>query len=1422
MTEPALADQVVEVLHHHDGRWSVGSGFVVRDGILLTAAHVVGAGTLLVRFRGTDERPARLCTLPGGQPAVDERTDLALVAFDGGPAAAVPVALLRDDPVLGTPNVDGCVAFGFPRFAEKDREGRDTPLREVVRVDGYIPMGEGTVEGLATLRVPDAPLGAPIPVGPLGESAWQGISGSVVFAGGHAVGIISEHHPPAGMNGLTLVPLRKLDDLAESAAWWALLGVTDRPALPRLPADVRLDAGLPATELEHRLRGMILRQPEFTMLSSPFGGLPADFYQPRLLRPAGPADEQARSVPEVVLTVERVVIIGDPGLGKTTLLHDLARRMATGEYAGLPIFVRLHDLARRGLDADLLTFAVTENFGDGLRGSEVATVADFLRDRDDVVFLFDGLDEVPVNLLDDVLARVRRTHRFVLTTRPMSRVDVLQDSGATYRITELTDIGVTAFVRQWVVKEPRATALRDRIVEDLEMAELARLPQLLVLLCWLWPSTSAMGLHSRVQILSSAVDEAMARATRISRLADADAEVVPWEVRGALRKLAKEVVTTRDGKVLTFTRLRLLELLAEVGGRDRAGMLLAFTRRTGLVVSAGGSGEDLQFLHSLFRAFLAGEALANEADPAADIEWLADRVAGHDVLVTAAALDPGRIPGLVLDRTFAREADLFGMNWWLAALCMGGVTDQEPLAGRLTEVADQVVAGASEWWSRNRFAPVVGCLHTEHVRTTLVAGLSDDEMYVRWASASALNHLREPGAAPYLAERLPAEDKSAVRCSIIVALGRLGDRDAVPALWQDFERRADEDDVLAHRAIGESLVRLGMEPELRTLVSRIDERPVRDVLIGALPYLGEDSRHEVLDALALLGITFSAEQYIQQYLDDLADERSTVDRKHNAINGLTEVATDEAASALIHAATYATDDGLREHAARALVRLPDDGFFLVVDHVVTEFVNSVGDTRLRSADEVVSLWASPAHDAMSRLSYDLPEEATAGLLDDPDTFVRAAAVVLAALSGAPVAPSLGSLVDAPEAIVRCVAVRVAGYTGATEVADVIAARLRVEDVAVVRLACLAALDRLAPPLATSAATGSLDAADPDERVAAVRVLVGEGDGADLAARLDTEPDPGARIGMIRALSGPSDAPPPVLEAIARRLSDDHDEVRQEAAEAVGEAGMSSCAPRLREMLSAGDEDEADAAAEAYAQVAEPDDLLTIVDELVAADAATPLMLTVACALVYRPSVRDRLVQKVAATGGCAVGTTVAAAVEYPRNRYLYRVGRDDRDPAELLEALADPDPSERWLAVYSLEDHLTQSGVLGAVGLAILDENPCVAGTAQFVLGSFAHDYTVVQLDDRSIATLGTAATLSSLADRLAADDSATDAIVMLLEQREFLPQLLQMYTEGRTELRRVLWDIADRHQLRLYPDGRALLPSGETVGWSQLTIAAY
>ena len=74
----------------------------------------------------------------------------------------------------------------------------------------------------------------------LAGSAWEGMSGAVVFASDphdsqQAVGVITTHHRPEGESALTVVPVTAVAGLPTAVQWWHQLGVRNPDALTVLP-----------------------------------------------------------------------------------------------------------------------------------------------------------------------------------------------------------------------------------------------------------------------------------------------------------------------------------------------------------------------------------------------------------------------------------------------------------------------------------------------------------------------------------------------------------------------------------------------------------------------------------------------------------------------------------------------------------------------------------------------------------------------------------------------------------------------------------------------------------------------------------------------------------------------------------------------------------------------------------------------------------------------------------------------------------------------------------------------------------------------------------------------------------------------------------------------------------------------------------
>jgi Trypsin-like peptidase domain len=221
-------------------QYRYGSGFVVGGRWVLTAAHVIaGAVAVMVRDSAKHEHPALLHTEYVGDP---DRLDLALVELTAlaDEFEWVPVAVIDRDSESGA-FVDGCWATGFPQFGEVRAPGRKGTVRKSIQVGGRVAPLSNLDDGMLSLGVQERPAEQPLPAGDvtLAQSAWSGMSGAALVAGGYLVGVVAEHAARRGASDITVAPLALLDDPSRAPAnapdWWRELGVSDPAGLPRLP-----------------------------------------------------------------------------------------------------------------------------------------------------------------------------------------------------------------------------------------------------------------------------------------------------------------------------------------------------------------------------------------------------------------------------------------------------------------------------------------------------------------------------------------------------------------------------------------------------------------------------------------------------------------------------------------------------------------------------------------------------------------------------------------------------------------------------------------------------------------------------------------------------------------------------------------------------------------------------------------------------------------------------------------------------------------------------------------------------------------------------------------------------------------------------------------------------------------------------------
>lgn len=216
--------RVVEVLHDRgeasSPRWLLGSGFVIRADVVITAAHNLGATAHEIGPLGTTVRTLDGVELSATVLARFDSLDLALIAAPGIKAVAAKIGQVDRGKIDVVRDV---MAVGFPNYKYAD----ERPLsqkRQPAQPVGSVPTAEGVSGGDLTFKVE---AGEPAEPSKGGSSPWEGLSGAGVLMGEYLLGIVVEHHLSEGLGALRVTPLSRVFEIPppEGAVFRAILGL---------------------------------------------------------------------------------------------------------------------------------------------------------------------------------------------------------------------------------------------------------------------------------------------------------------------------------------------------------------------------------------------------------------------------------------------------------------------------------------------------------------------------------------------------------------------------------------------------------------------------------------------------------------------------------------------------------------------------------------------------------------------------------------------------------------------------------------------------------------------------------------------------------------------------------------------------------------------------------------------------------------------------------------------------------------------------------------------------------------------------------------------------------------------------------------------------------------------------------------------
>ncbi|MCX4709705.1 serine protease [Streptomyces griseus] len=648
-----------------------GSGVLLTDRLVLTCAHVVKSGSVLIAHPAVSDRVRATVTW------IDYRLDVALLEAVEPVRPVPPVRLGVVDTRQAIPD---CEITGFPRV---QRYGRDQRLEADQYTATVLPLA-GRVRDLLVCDL-DGPPGARPDDEP---AALSGLSGGPVFMGDVLLGIARQVPRQRDGRRVECVPLAPVLAAQPFRLVCRRAGVDLREERVHgsFPRDLRYEAeyaqALGVAYRRTKIFGLdeLSRHEAEWDLDTAYLSLEAQA-QDRAAQHRGMA-EAAPPLPQRIDALladrPRVLLRGEAGAGKTTLLwwlaaHASARTLgdALAPLNGLiPFVVPLRTLRARGV-----TFPGPAEL-QGAAGLVIDTApegwAGRVLESGRALLLVDGLDEVPPEereqahtWLSQLLTRYPDT-RCVATVRPLAvEPDWLRSEGfAELRLLPMRNEDIQAFVASWhrtarLSEEDDAGRL-DELERDLAhqfdqnstLRDLARTPLLCAVVCALHRRRDGFLPETRWQLYRSALEMLLGHRDHRRRIGNP--EGIDLDVEESTQLLQRIAVwLVREGQS-EFTRDQALRQLDRaLAGMERVRaqgpsekILTHLLNRSGLLQEH--TDAAYQFIHRTFQDYLAAKELV-EDDHLGELLRHADDEPWQDVILLAAGHCGRRELGLLVE-----------------------------------------------------------------------------------------------------------------------------------------------------------------------------------------------------------------------------------------------------------------------------------------------------------------------------------------------------------------------------------------------------------------------------------------------------------------------------------------------------------------------------------------------------------------------------------------------------------------------------------------------------------------------------------------------------------------------------------------------------------------------------------------------------
>jgi HEAT repeat protein len=718
-----------------------------------------------------------------------------------------------------------------------------------------------------------------------------------------------------GLQRVDLWDLEKLNSLLD----------VHRDLLPLYLTATSLPTQLPSFEHVAAHRAALAEKPAYCRWADEFYLREEGKILPLFASPYDDTGQEREDLLRVIRTRDRLLVLGQPGMGKTVALQRMMWDTAQAGDLVVPIFVPL--LFFRG---DLLeSVRVALNETGELRFDDPQAVRSFLREMT-CLLMFDGLNEVPGERREAIIPAIADfvrdfpSHRYVVTSRSQDSLwKKLRTSGVFENavvIHPITDDQVRSYLAAHLPR--RGQGFYEQLDDSLRV--LSRTP----LLLWLIKEAGLAGEQlpgNRGELFDRFVTRMLGRDVKL------ETKVPPTVKRRALVYLAFALYQEQK---LACTRERAAEIIAATEAEWDSNVILDEVLVHGLLLGE----QQVSFLHQSVQEHFVGLRLceiARDDKEASLLRRMCQHLLRCGGLATRArdgwwAESFVQMSGLFEDPSWLVR-EIARVRPWLAFWCAIEGRDVDPKTRGIVEAKTTALLHSRS--PRKRLQATRELSHYESPRTIgyLLEVLDDEDGAVVRVASQALARLGTPAVEPIL-EMLLHSTERACRAATQV-LGRI---------W--------EFDGLVQLGDGEADVRLRAVKDLGELG---DSRAVRP-LVAAFA----DSDNRIPDAVATVVDAFPRPDVMRTLIVALTSGSAKV--RQGAITTLGRLGGGQAMRPLVEA-LRSGEKWMRIEAAAALAELsPID----TTEPLIAALGDDEDDVRQAAARALGRLGTPGAHQAV--------------------------------------------------------------------------------------------------------------------------------------------------------------------------------------------------------------------------------------------------------------------------------------------------------------------------------------------------------------------------------------------------------------------------------------------------------------------------